>query len=151
MLEIEIGEPVETPQNPKDAFMITCEAGYGDGDGEETVKFGIFPNTPEYMPYLEEAIDFCERMKSYFPRGMTGYDTFVGIEGGDKWFNFEPEGGWDDADEVPEIYLDITACNEKEGWPGDPMNDYQGDCSFRSYQVHYFDADGVERKVKITR
>lgn len=160
MFEVKIGEPVKGPENPKDSFVITATAGYGDADGSDDLTFAVIPNKPEYMPYLEEAIDFCERMKAYFPHGMGGDDTYVGIEGGDKWLGFEPDSSMysyeldEDDEEKPEIspiYRELTACNYYEGWPGDPMTGGQSDASFSGYVVRYFDNDGVEHEVEITK
>lgn len=147
MVKIEIGAPVKK-ETLYDTFRIVCTAGFGDGDGSEDIILGNFPNTPRYLPYLEEAIEFCERMKAHFPRGKGGYDTYHDVEGGDKWFHFAIDDE-DREDEIPEIYDEITSANTRNGWIADPMTDYVGDASFDGYVVQYFDADGVEHHVKV--
>lgn len=150
MLEINIGKPVHLNLNPRDAFLITCVAEYGDADGSDEFKMALFPNTPEYLPYLEEAIDFCERMKTSFPPRQSGVGTFQGMkEGGDRWLGFVPDKGR--QTEIPEIYKELTECNPYEGWPQDPLTDYTQDAYFDSYKVHYFDADGIERIVDVRK
>lgn len=148
-MEFKIGEPTKTPENPKDAFLITCTAMFGDADGYEEVKMALIPNTPEYLPYLQEGVEFCERMAAYNPYKIGRDKSFKGIEGGDKWLNFYGPA-YNDA-EIPEIYLDITQCNEREGWPTDPMTDYTIEASFRGYKVRYFDENGVEHDVEVIK
>lgn len=148
MVKVEIGAPAKK-ETPRDAFLIVCTGMYGDGDGTEDVILGQFPNTERFRPYLHEAIEFCERMKNYFPQGKSTWDTYAGIKDGDKWFGF----AMDDEDmenEVPPIYSEITAVNTKYGWATDPTSDHVGDATFTGYTVQYFDAEGIEHEVKIT-
>lgn len=150
MLEIRIGKLMHPTLNPRDAFVLMCTASYGDGDGSDEFKMAIFQNTPEHLPYLEEALDFCERMKEKFPKRQSGIGTFYGMKAGaDRWLGFEPDKNL--AADIPEIYKELTDCNPYEGWPQDPFTDYTNDAYFDDYRVRYFDADGVERNVDITK
>lgn len=151
MYKIDIEGPVVAPEKIRDSFLITCEAGISEDTKE--IKLGLFPNEAEYMPYLQEAIDFCERMLAtdinYNNR------TYENVEGGDRWLGFNvgfgPSMKDPATDTTPAIYYEITSVNEQEGWPHDPRSDYEVPGYFLGYQVHYFDANGVERKVKITK
>lgn len=144
MLEINIGKPVHTKLNPRDSFVISCTAEYGDADGSIDFKLATIPNTPAYLPYLEEAIDFCRRMKEEFPKRQTGVGTFKGMkEGADRWLGVESD------EKIPEIYFDLTECNIYDGMPQDPMTDHTQDAYFDAYKVQYFDADGLECSVDI--
>lgn len=149
-MEFKIGDPVKSPDTPKDAFVITCSAMFGDGDGGKKIDMGLFPNTPEYLPYLQEAVEVCERMLAKYPCGKSGMDSYEGVEGGDRWFKFHGSDYIDEPD-VPEIYRDITLCNEIEGWPNDPFTDYTYHSYFQGYKVRYFDASGIEHHVKVIK
>ena len=111
---------------PKDVFILTCVAMFGDADGYETVKVGQFTNTDAGKEGLEEAIRCCDRMEKKYPYGKGGEDSYDDVEGFNKWF------------------LD------GDNWPSDPYTDYQIVASFDSYKVTYFDPEGIEHPVKIT-
>lgn len=151
MYQIDIESPViETPKF-RDSFLITCVAS-GISDDTKEIKLALFPNKPEYMPYLQEAIDFCERMQAT----ELNYQTrdYTNVEGGDRWLGFNvgfgPSMKDPDTDTTPPIYYELTAVNEQEGWPHDPRSDYMVPGYFQSYKVRYFDKDGVEHRVKVT-
>lgn len=125
MLTLEILPAVEKPQ-PKNVFILTCQAMFGDADGYETVKVGQFANSDSGKEDLEEALRCCDRMDKKYLYGMGGEGSYGDVEGFNKWF------------------LD------GDNWPSDPFTDYQSIASLDSYVVTYFDAQGVEHPVDFT-
>lgn len=125
MLTLEILPALEKLK-PKDVFVLTCEAMFGDADGYETVKVGQFSNSDSGKEDLEEALRCCERMAKKYPYGKGGEESYGDVEGFNKWF----------------------LSGDK--WPSDPYTDYQFPASFESYKVTYFDAEGAEHPVKVT-
>lgn len=126
MLTLEILPAIEKPQLPKDVFVLTCRAMFGDADGYEDVKVGQFSHSNEDQEKLEEAIRCCERMDKKYPHGMGGRGSFDDVEGFSKWFL--------DGDK----------------WPYDPFTDYDIIASFDSYKVTYFDSESIEHPVNFT-
>lgn len=133
----------------RDAFLITCTAEGRDIDDmpqRRNIDMAVIPNTPDRIRYLDEAVDFCERMRNAFPLGSGdgNYNLVWGIE---KWFYVDFA---DEEDQVAPVYAELTACNRGNEWPLDPEMthlDPTVQMSFVGYRVRYFDMDGVERHV----
>jgi hypothetical protein len=111
---------------PKDVFVLTCEAMFGDADGYKTVNIGTFENNESGKADLEDAIRTCERMKAKYPYGSGWETNYDDVEGFSKWFM------------------------DGDNWPNDPFTDGEIIASYDSYSVTYFDKDGIEHPVKVT-
>lgn len=137
----------------RDAFLITCLAEGREVDDmpqRKNVNLAVIPNTPKYFRYLEEAIDFCDRMKNAFPLG-SGDGNYQLVQGIEKWTYVD----WaDEEDQVPPIYKELTFCNRGNAWPLDPVMEHLDttvQMSFVGYKVRYFDAEGVERPAHLVK
>lgn len=53
-----------------DGYEVVVKTIIGDGDGENSLKFGIF--TDSQIDLLKDLIETCERMKSLYPHGKWG-------------------------------------------------------------------------------
>lgn len=123
------------------AYVVECEAMYGDADGEGILEVGGFAKGKDEI-YLEDFLGFCERMKVAYPHGRGGYDDYNHIEGFDKWF---------DADNLADE--DYHALPEKVKFLSTYwLNDPQGDgmqASFEGYKVFYYDEQGIKYNTSV--
>lgn len=125
MINLEI-LPAPEVKVPKDVFILSCTAMFGDADGYKTFEVASFANGDDGFGDLESAIRTCERMKAKYPYGCGGDTTYDDVEGFAQWFS------------------------DGDNWPWDPFTDGQIIASYDSYELSYYDNDGVKHPVKVT-
>lgn len=127
--------------NYRNAFVVECEAMYGDGDGYETVKLGPFIKD-EDEDLLGECVHFCNRMEAAYPHGRGGDARYDHVDGFDKWFNV------DNMEEEEYNKLSAKEQNLSSDWPYQP-DGYGTQASFQGHKVYYYDETGVKFDVKV--
>lgn len=135
-------------QDIKDAFLVSCVAEGREIDDQpqlRTIHLAVIPNTPEFLPYLTEAYEFCEAMEKASLPG-SGDPNYHLVPGFDKWTFI------DDLDyEIPAVYAHLTSCNTDKSWPLDPVMAHLDPTiamTFRNYTIRYFDEAGKQHFVK---
>lgn len=137
-MEFRIGEKVKTPIN---AYIVRCEAMYGDADGYGELLIGPFKRNQD-EEHLQDFIQFCERMKREYPWGRGGGDDYNHVEGFNKWFcsdNLSEE----EYEALPQTVKDVG-----DYWLNDPQSD-GSQASFEGYSVFYYDENGAKFNVSV--
>lgn len=125
-MEIQILEPKHV-SNPRDAFVVTCQAMVGDGDDYYPVKLAPIYGTPGYESQLGELIALLQAMTDFQWEDTNSYSE---LEGFSKWFPFENHAN--------------------DGWDGgNPFIDKGFIATLNSYEIIYCDNDGVEHGVSV--
>lgn len=123
MISIQILEPKHV-SNPKNAFIATCEAMVGDGDEFYTLKLALIHKTSGYENELEELVTLLQAMDTFRWKDDASY---ADLENYDKWFPSELNDGYD--------------AFEHNGFIA----------TLYSFEITYYDNDGVEHSVSIDR
>lgn len=128
MIAIQILEPKHA-SNPKDVFVAKCVTVIGDGDEYSDVRAAPIYPTPGYESQLEELIDLLDDMKNF---RWTDDNSYSDLANFDKWFPGE--------------------SHASNGWTGgNPFLDDGFISTLDSYEITYYDHDGIEHAVAIDK
>ncbi|MEB9469509.1 hypothetical protein P4J10_23230 [Bacillus cereus] len=123
------------------AYVVECEAMYGDADGWGEVEVGGFTRgKDEHL--LKEFLEFCERMKNAYPNGRGGYDDYGHVEGYDKWF-YADNLTTEEFERLPKKVQELSTY-----WLNDPQGDGM-EATFKDYEVFYYDESGIKHNVEV--
>lgn len=123
MISIQILEPKHT-SNPRDAFVATCVAMFGDGDDYKDIRLAPIHRTTGHESQLEELVQLLEAMENFAwidDREYTDLPDFA------KWF--------------------LNDDNGLSGW--NPFLDDGFIATLRRYEISYYDAEGIEHSVSV--
>lgn len=123
MISIQILEPKHS-SNPRNAFIAICEAMVGDGDEFHTLRLTPIHKTPGHEHDLEELVTLLEAMEHF---RWTNTNSYAELDNYDKWFPRELNDGDD-----PFEYDGFLA-------------------TLHSFEISYYDKDGVEHSASIVR
>lgn len=148
MMSILISDRVPVKELPKEAFVIECDAMFGDADGSKIVTLGPFPTGIRGEQFLEEAILFCLEAKQAQSR-----EDVMALPGFENWFPASADMGYDievddtaDVDDdrnestFPEAYKDFIDKETGGVWPMDPFSDWSIPASFNGFKVYFYDS-----------
>lgn len=129
MISIQILEPKHT-NNPKDVFVATCVAMFGDADEFKDFTLAPIHRTSGYEAQIEELIQLLDAMEDFAWVDDREYSDLANHA---KWFP--------------------TEANYDIGWyGGDPFIDENGFiATLRRYNISYYDADGIEHATSISK
>lgn len=91
MVAIKILDP-QVRNNPKDAFVITCEAMVGDGDEFHKFQLPTIHRTSGYEQKLTEIVELMDAMGDF---AWTNTNSYADLPGYSEWFfpdSFEYDG-----------------------------------------------------------
>jgi hypothetical protein len=134
-MKIEIGKPIEKEKNPKNCYKFVIGFMYGDADGYDDSEVEVSKD----HPYLERFINFLERCKTF-----DADNSFKGLE--DSWL-FVPEQNWTN---IPEQEKERDEADLSFDWLYDVAREGFR-ASFDGYEVTFFNEQGIEHEVKITK
>lgn len=123
MISIQILEPKHM-NNPKDAFVATCVAMFGDGDEYKDIRLAPIHRVAGYESQLEELIQLLDAMENFAwidDREYTDLPDFA------KWF--------------------LNADNGLSGW--NPFLDDGFIATLHRYEISYYDEDGIEHATSV--
>jgi hypothetical protein len=123
MIELQILEPKHI-SNPKDVFVAHCVAVFGDGDDYKDIRLVPIQRTPGYEAQLEELVNLLDAMMNFAwvdDREYTDLPDFA------KWF--------------------LNTDNGMDG--SNPFLDDVFVATLDSYEITYYDRDGIEHAVSI--
>lgn len=127
MISINILEPTHT-SNPRDAFVAMCVAMYDGPDEYRETRLAPIYRTAGYESQIEELVVLLDAMDDFAWIDDREYSDLANYA---KWF----------PDEV----------NYDTGWYGNPFLDGVFIGTLSSYAITYYDADGIEHAVSITK
>lgn len=129
MIAIKVLEP-KYLSNPRDVFVATCVAMFGDADEFKDFRLAPIQRTPGHEEQLEELVQLLDAMEDFSWVEDREYSDLANYA---KWFPAEADYsiGW---------------------YGGDPFIDENGFiATLRRYEISYYDKDGIEYAVSITR
>jgi hypothetical protein len=133
-MKIEILEPITNEKNPTNCYKFEIGFMFGDADGYDEVELLVDKDNP----YLERFINFLERCENF-----DANEDFEELE--DSWLFVE-----DQFPEDAEKQLEIKKANIQMEWLSDVAREgYMA--AFNYYNVTFFDEQGIEHNVKITK
>jgi hypothetical protein len=127
MISIQILEPKHV-KNPRNAFVVTGVAMFGDGDEYHDFRLAPIYRVAGYESQLEELVTLLDAMNNFAWVDDREYSDLANYA---KWFPAE--------------------VNYDTGWYGDPFLDGVFIGTLSSYAITYYDNDGIEHAVSITK
>lgn len=127
MISIQILEPKHT-NNPRDAFVATGVVMFGDGDDYKDFHLAPIHLVDGYESQLEELVTLLDAMEDFAWIDDREYSDLANYA---KWF-------------PAEVNYDI-------GWYGNPFLDGVFIGTMSSYAITYYDHEGIEHAVSITK
>ena len=140
-MKIKIGKQIK-PEVHKNEYKFVIEFMYGDADGYGNEE--IFINKDN--PFLERFINFLDDCKKAYPGGRGGYDDYNSDVVPDYWL-FAEDYDKELTDEEEKLRESVDFYIE---WQHDPSGDGIM-ASFEGYEITFFDEQGIEHEVKITK
>lgn len=140
----EIGEQVIKEQY-LGCYVVEIKTMYGDADGYGKITVGGFKEG-EDEDLLNEFLDLCERMETFYPNGRGGEGDYDQVEGFEKWFksyDLDPE----DWDAMTEREKRLYGDNE---WEDDP-NGYGDQATYCDAKVYWYSYTGAKYNVDIVK
>jgi hypothetical protein len=127
MISIKILEPKHT-NNPKDVFVATCVAMFGDADEFKDIRLAPIHRTEGYESQIGELVELLDAMENFAWVDDREYSDLANYA---KWFP--------------------TEANYDIGWyGGNPFLDENGFiATLRRYEISYYDQEGIEHNVTI--
>lgn len=127
MISIKILEPKHT-SNPRDVFVATCVAMFGDADEFKDIRLAPIHRTSDYEAQLEELVELLDAMENFAWVDDREYSDLANYA---KWFPTEE--------------------NYDIGWyGGNPFIDENGSiATLHRYKFSYYDQEGIEHNVSI--
>jgi len=133
-MKIKIGKPIKN-ETPKNCYKFVINFMFGDADGYDEVELEVDKDNP----YLERFINFLERCEDF-----DADNSWDELE--DAWL-FVEDAWWGDDDEKEseiekaDIFFEWLSDVAREGY----------NASFDGYGVTFFNEQGIEHEVKITK
>lgn len=96
---------------------------------------------------MEELVKTLDGMKTAYPDGRGGYDTYNHVEGFSRWF------GGEILDDFREEYEKMEEWEQRLHWNDWPYDSdgYGIQSSFDSYKVFYYDEYGNKYEVAVIK
>jgi len=140
-MEIKILRPIK-PEVHKNEYKVVVSFMYGDADGYGTEEIFIDKDDP----LLERFINFLDDCEKAYPSGRGGCDDYNSDIVPDYWL-FAEDYDKELTDEEEKLRESVDFYLE---WHCDP-DGYGNMSSFDGYEITFFNEQGIEHNIRITK